>query len=233
MGALVCTIFAVIAAAPTFAQDDKPSIDRSTLPTSADSPNAFVPKGWKIEEKISGDLTGDGKADLALKLIEDKPASTEDKISERNRALIVLFAGGEAKYRLAAVNDRLLQCTACGGAFYGVVDAPANVSIAKGVLVVDQEHGSRDVTNTTYRFRYDGQPDMLILIGFDYATRDRAAGGVWTESTNYLTGKRITTIDKGKKSTTKTTTVAKDRMSLEEVDGEKMDEQATHRLGLD
>jgi len=32
------------------------------------------------------------------------------------------------------------------------VEAPANVTIEKGVLIVEQEHGSREVTDTTYRF---------------------------------------------------------------------------------
>jgi hypothetical protein len=231
--ALTCAILAVIGTATAFAQDEKVTVDRSKIPASADSPNAFVPPGWKIEEKVSGDLNGDGKADLALKLIQDKPGNTQDQINERGRALIILFAGGKAGYRLAAVTDTLLQCTGCGGAFYGIVDAPANVSIEKGVIVVSQDHGSREVTETTYRFRYDEQPAMFILIGFDYASRDRAAGGVWTESTNYLTGKRVTTVDKGKRRTTKTTVVAKNRMSIEEVDAEKLEGEATHRLGLD
>lgn len=231
-GALLCTVLAAFSAVSTFAQDERASIDRSKLPESANSVNAFVPAGWKIEEKITGDVNDDKVADVLLKLIEDQPAKA-DEMNDRSRALVILFAGGEAKYRLAAVSDTLLQCTSCGGAFYGVVDAPANVSIQKGVIIVSQDHGSREVTETTFRFRYDEQPGMFILIGFDYASRDRAAGGVWTESTNYLTGKRVTTIDKGKKSSTKTTVVAKDRMSIEEVDYEKLEGDATHRLGLD
>lgn len=230
----MCAAVAALAATAAFAQDQRTVIESSKLPQSAASVNDFVPAGWKIEEKIVGDLNDDKKADTILKLVEDKASpNKDDMIVERDRALVILFAGTESKYRLAAVNSTLLQCTACGGAFYGVVDAPANVSIEKGVIVIEQEHGSRDVTETTYRFRFDEQPNMFILIGFDYASRDRAAGGVWTESTNYLTGKRITTISKGKKDTSKTTTVAKKRMSLEEVDGDKMDAAATHRLGLD
>ncbi|MEP6944782.1 MAG: hypothetical protein ABJA02_02610 [Acidobacteriota bacterium] len=232
--ALACVTIALFAVAPTFAQDESTAIDSSKIPASANSLDAFVPAGWKIEEKIEGDLNDDKKSDTILKLIEDKPDTAKDGMkTDRSRALVIVFAGGDAKYRLAAVNGTLLQCTSCGGAFYGFVDAPANVSIAKGVIVIEQDHGSRDVTDTTYRFRFDQQPNMFILIGFDYSTRDRAAGGVWTESTNYLTGKRITTVDKGKKATTRTTTIAKDRIALEAVDGDKMDAEATHRLGLD
>lgn len=230
--ALLCTTLTVLAAANLYAQDEKATIDRSQVPAKGVMPEAFVPGGWKIEEQVRGDLNGDGESDIALKLIQDKQAANKDEMNSRDRALLIIFSEGEDNFRLAAINDTLLQCTSCGGAFYGFVDAPANVSIKKGILIVQQDHGSRDVTDTTYRFRYDEQPSMFILIGFDYATRDRATGSVWTESTNFLTGKRVTYIGKGKKSSRKTTTVAKKRMSLEEVDGEKMDEEATLRLGL-
>lgn len=213
------------------AQDERPGIKIDAIAKAGDKVGDFVPKGWKIEENVSGDLNGDGIADHALKLIEDIK-STPDEPADRNRALVLVFANNDGKLTRAAVSDKLLQCTSCGGAFYGVVDAPANVKIEKGVLIVDQDRGSREVTETTYRFRYDEQPSMFILIGFDYTSRDRANGEVSSESTNYLTGKRITTTGKGKKTTTKTTTVQKMRYSLEEVDADKFDEEATNRLGL-
>lgn len=213
------------------AQDERPGIKIDAIAKAGDKVGDFVPKGWKIEENVSGDLNGDGIADHALKLIEDIK-STPDEPADRNRALVLVFANNDGKLTRAAVSDKLLQCTSCGGAFYGVMDAPANVKIEKGVLIVDQDRGSREVTETTYRFRYDEQPSMFILIGFDYTSRDRANGEVSSESTNYLTGKRITTTGKGKKTTTKTTTVQKMRYSLEEVDADKFDEEATNRLGL-
>lgn len=225
-------MFAVVS---SNAQDDRVVIDSAKIPASGNSLKDFVPAGWKIEKTIKGDLNGDKRSDTVLELIEDKAAATKDDMKvDRSRALVILLAGrGAAKFKLAAVNGKLLQCTACGGAFYGFMDAPAGVAIRKGVLVIEQEHGSRDLTSTTYRFKYDAQRNKFVLIGFDYADTDRAAGGTWTESTNYLTGKRVTTVDKGKKSTTKTTTIAKKRISIDEVDGEKMDAEATHRLGLD
>ncbi len=214
------------------AQDAPVTFDRESIPATASKVENFVPKGWTIEEQIKGDVSADGVSDVLLKLIEDKPKK-EDEFVDRNRVLVIAVADGKGGFRNAAVADKLLQCTSCGGAFYGVADAPANVSIEKGVIVVKQDRGSRWVTETTYRFRYDEQPSMFILIGFDYASRDRANGDVSSESTNYLTGKRITTIGKGKKNSTKTTQVTKMRYSIEEVDAEKFDEEATKRLGLD
>lgn len=229
---LVIAAFVVIGILTPAASLGQEAFDRNSVPATAAKVEGFVPKGWKIEEQVKGDVTADGVSDVLLKLIEDKPKK-EDEFVDRNRVLVIAVADGKGGFRNAAVADKLLQCTSCGGAFYGVVDAPANVSIEKGVIVVNQEHGSREVTDTTYRFRYDEQPGMFILIGFDYSSRDRAAGGIWSESTNYLTGKRVTTTSKGKKTTTKTTQVTKMRNSIDEVDYDKFESEATHRLGLD
>lgn len=228
-----CTVIVFMAAMSAAAQDAG-VIDVSKVPATAEKLSGFVPAGWKLEEQIDGDLNGDGVADHALKLIEDKPATNkDDTMNERGRALILVFEDKDGKYSNAAVADKLLQCASCGGAFYGVSPAPANVSIKKGVLIVEQDHGSRDVTDVTFRFRFDEQPNMFILIGFDYSSRDRAAGGGASESTNYLTGKRITTKSKGKRDTTTTSVVTKMRYSIQEVDAEKFEEDAAKRLGLD
>ncbi len=74
---------------------------------------------------------------------------------------------------------------------------------------------------------------MLILIGFDYSSRDRAVGGSSSESTTNLTGERVTSTSKGKKTTTKTTQVTRMRLGIEQVDYEKFESEATQRLGLD
>jgi hypothetical protein len=228
-----CAIVIVFAASHASAQEAG-VIDISKVPATAANLKSFVPAGWKLEEQIDGDLNGDGIADHAIKLIEDKPAMAKDEtMNERGRALVLVFEDKDGKFRNAAVADKLLQCASCGGAFYGVSPAPSNVKIQKGVLVVEQDHGSREVTDVTFRFRYDEQPNSFILIGFDYSSRDRAAGGGASESTNYLTGKRVTTKSKGKKDTTTTSQITKMRYSIHEVDAEKFEEEATKRLGLD
>ena len=65
------------------------------------------------------------------------------------------------------------------------------MKIDKNVIVVEQDHGSREVSETTYRFRYDPASQHFILIGFDYAERDRVNGKNASESTNYLTGEDL------------------------------------------
>ncbi len=218
-----------VATISSLAQDEARPIDVSKVPATASSPAGFVPSGWKIEEQVKGDVNADGREDILLKLVEDKPVKQDESV-DRSRALVVVVRTADGGWRNAAVADKLLQCTGCGGAFYGVVDAPANVSIEKGVIVISQDHGSRWVSEISFKFRYDEQPDMFILIGFDYSTRDRAEGSVVSESINYLTGKRIATDSKGRKTTT---TVAKKRLNIEEVVSEEMEAAAAKRLGVD
>jgi len=209
----------------SFAQDDRTTIKKSLIPAAGSDTRNFIPAGWKLEEQLSSDLDGDGTADYVLKLIENKPAkAADDTMNDRARALIVLLQGADGKLSRAAIADKLLQCTGCGGAFYGVVDAPANVKIENNVIVVEQDHGSREVSDVTFRFRYDSASQRFMLIGFDYAERDRATATSASESTNYLTGVR--------KTNGKTSTVPKTKVFMDDVDYEKFEEGAVKRLGL-
>lgn len=215
------------------AQDDRARIDKSRIPAVGTDVKDFVPSGWKIEEQVTGDLNGDSQPDYALKLVEDKPAKDkDDAATERQRALIIVLRGKDGKLSRAAVTDTLLQCTSCGGAFYGVVEAPANVKIEKGVLVVEQDHGSREIGDETFRFRYEPEAGRFALIGFDYAYHDRLTAGAMTESTNYLTGVRETFRGKGKRDTKSRTTVSRQKIYLENVDSEKFEEEVSKRLGV-
>ena len=207
-----------------FAQDERTTIKKSLIPAVGSDTRDFIPAGWKLEEQLSADLDGDGTSDYVLKLIENKQAKSSDEMNDRARALIVLLQGADGKLSRAAVADKLLQCTGCGGAFYGVIDAPANVKIDKNVIVVEQDHGSREVSETTYRFRYDPASQHFILIGFDYAERDRANGKNASESTNYLTGVR--------KMNGKASIIPKSKIFMDDVDYEKFEEDAVNRLGL-
>jgi hypothetical protein len=207
------------------AQDDRTTINKTLIPATGNDPRDFIPSGWKLEAQLSADLDGDSVSDYVLKLIEDKPAKTaEDTVNDRARGLVVLLATTGGKLMRAAVADKLLQCTQCGGAFYGVVEAPAEVRLdPRGVIVVEQDHGSNEVSNMTFRFRYDSGSKRFVLIGFDYSERDRATAKVVSDSTNYLTGLR--------KTNGHTATVSKARIFMDEVDYEKFEEAAAKRLG--
>lgn len=227
MRMFLCGLLILSGGAFAFGQEETTaSFDDSTLPRSADAVEKFVPAGWTIEERISGDLNQDSVADTALKLIE-KPAANVDKYSppSRSRVLLILFKNQKGAFERMATAKTLLQCTGCGGAFYGVAEAPADVAIAKGVLIIKQDHGSREVTETTYRFRYNPGVKKFALIGYDETTRDRATGATTSESANYLTGVKTTEtfqyskkLDRDVKKAAKKTRVSQSPQYLEQLD---------------
>jgi hypothetical protein len=45
----------------------------------------FIPAGWVLEDRTAGDLNGDGKVDLALRIIKS------GKSGDRPRSLLVLL----------------------------------------------------------------------------------------------------------------------------------------------
>jgi hypothetical protein len=219
-------------AAGVLAQDAPTTIDKKLVPAEASNVKQFAPAGWKIEAQVEGDLNGDGLPDYALKLIEDKSAKDKDDTPiGRQRALVVVLQEPNGKFMRAAVADKLLQCPDCGGAFYGVGEAPANVKIEKGVIVVEQDYGSRWTTDLTLRFRYEQESQKFLLIGFDIVSNDRIERNTVTESTNYLTGVRIVKRFR-QRETTSRTHVAKTKIYMDDVDYQKFDEEANKRLGL-
>jgi len=163
------------------------------VPLRAPILNRFVPQGWRIEKRVDGDLDGNGSAGAALVLVEDKPAKDVDgDTTERNRALVVVLRE-ENDWRRVGISNALLLGTRDGGAFYGIVETPVEVSIARGVLIVEMESGSREVEETTHRLRFDSKRNGVFLIGFDSSVRDRLTGSVVAKSANFLTGRQKTT----------------------------------------
>jgi hypothetical protein len=214
-------------------QDEGVVINKSLVPVTADDLQKFVPRGWKIEEQVKGDLNADSVADFALKLVEDKPdKNASGDPTERYRAVVIVLQDAGGKLTRAAVAGKLLQCTRCGGAFYGFVETPATLEIKNGIIEVNQDHGSRNLTNTYYKFRYDPATKQFVLIGFDYADADRLTANVMSESTNYLTGVRLTTRGKGNRDVKTRTVIPRKKISIEDVDYQKFEEGAGKRLGL-
>ncbi len=217
----------------SFSQDDRTLINKSLIPAQAGALDRFVPKGWKIEEQLKYDLDADGRPDYLLKLVEDKPAKDkDDNPIDHARALVVVLQNEDGSFTRAAVADKLLQCTQCGGAFYGVSEAPANISVTNGVIVVEQDSGSRWTVDETFRFRYEPESKKFLLIGFDYVANDRNERNTVTESTNYLTGLRIVKRTRARETNSRTQ-IAKSKIYIDDVDFEKFGEDTTKRLHLD
>lgn len=227
----LCLLMTASAAFASAQEEQAVSFDDSALPRTATAVEKFLPSGWTVEARISGDLNNDSVPDTALKLIE-KPAPDADKDNpaSRTRVLMILFVNRQGIFERAATAKNLLQCTRCGGAFYGVMEAPADVAIAKGVLIVKQDGGSRNVTETTYRFRYNPGVKKFALIGYDITDRDRATGETTSASANYVTGVKITEtfqyskkLDRDVKKASRQTRVAKSPQYLEEINYETFD----------
>jgi hypothetical protein len=160
---------------------------RKKLPATAAALRDFVPRGWTVESQVSGDLNGDGLADITAVVVENKAAAdANNSFSDRQRGLIVLLAGADKAYSLLGSNDKLLQCQGCGGVKDGV-----NVTIKNGVLVVSQYSGSREYSIYTWRFRLDAASHRLQMIGIDEEDTDGMEGKGSSVSTNLLTGQQI------------------------------------------
>ena len=208
------------------AQDEKKAVfEDAKLPKTAGSAEKFAAPGWVIEEMISGDLNNDNVADVAVVFIE-KPKANADKDAQdsRERVLMVLFKNQKGDFERIATAQELLPCTQCGGMLGGNSSA-ADIKIIKGVLIVNSLSGSRESTETTFRFRYNPKAARLALIGFDMVESDRGTGSSTRTSTNYLTRLQITEeyqynnkLDKDVKKSTKQTRVTKPTKYIEDVD---------------
>ena len=205
-------------------------LDPKLVPMNGATTKVFIPTGWKAQDEQTGDLNGDGAPDAVLQLIEDKPErDAKDEFQERSRALLLLFKTADGKFSRAAVATKLLMCAGCGGMLGGTGENPAaDVKIEKGVLIVSQLSGARDMVDRLQRFRYDPQAKQFFLIGQDITNRDRAVGNSEVTSTNFLTGKQITERWKYNQKTDKevlvskqTKVVAKARKAIEQVDYEQ------------
>ena len=230
---LSAILFLSSAAAATPRQDDERRfLDPKLVPAEGRAARDFVPKGWKVEGdegETAGDLNRDGVPDKVLRLVEDLPVERKDgTYNTRYRALVVLFGQPGGGFRRAAVATKLLGCTLCAGALGDPEGGNVLLDIKNGVLNVHQLSGSREATDLTQRFRYDDASGRFLLIGQDVETYDRLEGGGTSESTNYLTGVRVTKKTKATREgrdpvviSNKTTRVPPTRRFIEDVDYEK------------
>lgn len=193
--------------------DEFPAAD---LPREGKSLQDFVPIGWTVQEQATGDLNGDGIPDVAAILIESESPDTHE------RALVVLLGREGGKFTLAGTNGKLVQCKECGG-----MKESEGIAIKKGVIIVDQMMGSREYAVYTWRFRYDPQTQRFVMIGMDLESADGGRGTGTIESSNYLTGQKITTTyrydKKGENkitTSTKKDTIPKKTPFFEDVEGD-------------
>ncbi|WP_431823226.1 hypothetical protein [Burkholderia sp. F1] len=173
-----------------------PDTPSPRLVTTAQKPEDFVPKGWKLEYQVKGDLNGDGRDDLVLVLRDNDPANVishdgmcESPFDANPRILVVAFAQPDGRYTLALRNETLIPTrdTPCMDDML----QDGGVSVGRGALRVTlsrfSSFGGWEMGSTTYTFRW--QDGNFMLIGYDESSVMRNSGDVRTLSVNFSTGK--------------------------------------------
>lgn len=159
----------------------------STEPHKNIDPSDFVPEGFKISEKIYGDLNNDGVQDCVLVIKgTDKNQFVEDEYRgqlDRNRRGIVILFKNNDHYKMELKNE---SCFSSENEDGGVYFAPELlVEIGKGKLFVHYAHGRYGYWRYTFQFRNSD----FYMIGYD--SSDNFGPVVNREtSINYLTGKK-------------------------------------------
>lgn len=112
-----------LAASPTWAAADDWGERRNwkhpeameAIPASARALEAFVPKGWRIEQRVPGHLDGDAVRDMVLVLRQTDPANirrgeplAEDVEVDLNPRIVLGLLNIPDGYRVVARNDRLI-----------------------------------------------------------------------------------------------------------------------------
>lgn len=152
------------------------AMQRPEIPRlSDDEIRADLKNGEEVESRVDGDLNGDGDIDTAW-IIR----------GEDSRSLHVRFAA-RAEYDLSyePAGSTMLDPYPLG---------PAEMTIAKGVLVVKDLTGGTTAVSATYRFRGDKTQLRMRLIGLDATLYSRTWAHDGAEmSWNLLTGDVIAT----------------------------------------
>ncbi|MBY0425575.1 MAG: hypothetical protein K2Q22_08070 [Cytophagales bacterium] len=152
----------------------------------------FLPKNYKIFDKISGDLNKDGKKDIVIIIKGTNKANIVKDESrgelDRNRRGIIILFNKNGLYELASSN---YDCFSSENEDGGVYFAPELfIDIRKGNLYVDYSHGRYGYWKYTFKFKESD----FELIGYDASS----GNGPVVEreiSINFLTKKKLEKIN--------------------------------------
>lgn len=134
---------------------------------------AELGRGEEIEARIAGDLNGDGVDDIAYIVRGDDKRILRVRLADKGKGF------GRAPQGMLDLDAYPLGA--------------AEMSVAKGVLVVKDLTGGTTATAATYRFRLDPEAGRMKLIGLDATMYSRTFAHDGSElSWNLLTGDVIT-----------------------------------------
>ncbi len=133
----------------------------------------MLPPGHSFEARADGDLNGDGQIDVAF-----VGRGGEERTLYVAFAYVDLFDLGHEIRAKGPLDSYPLGA--------------AELSIARGVLTVEDITGGTTATSATYRLRYDAKRKRMRLIGLDLKVYSRTYAHDGTElSWNLLTGDTI------------------------------------------
>jgi hypothetical protein len=189
----LCSLLALIPlATPAAAMGqplDIPPVRYPSVPASARTAEGFVPAGWGLVARESGDLNADGRPDVVLLMQMRDPANIvpvtagdhTEQFDTNPHLLAVAFAEGGGGYRLAASNRGLF----IRPTWPWSGDEPLGeetIRIERGGLLVSFGFLRGQAS---YRFRWQGGAFRLI----GYESSGASGGCIETTSINYLTGR--------------------------------------------
>ncbi|MET0247469.1 MAG: hypothetical protein ABW182_12020 [Sphingomonas sp.] len=191
---------ALLLPSPLAQDDELPPVTYPALPATAADAEGFVPNGWTLETRQSGDLNGDGLPDLALALKQRDPKNIlpneggmcRETIDTNPRMLAVALARRTGGYRLVMENHTLIPRydSACADDWFDpdgqsgggltLVRGTVRVRLGRFMNAGGWSSGSSD-------FVFGWRNNGIRLIGFDYANLQRNTGETQKLSINYLT----------------------------------------------
>lgn len=173
-------------------------VPAAQIPAVSPTAAGFAPPGWRVEKRAVGHLDDDGRNDLAIVLIQSSSSGGAYGAPDGSRALVLARALAAGGFTRAGLAPKLLGCRECGGAFWGAAGMPVTVTISGRAVVVRQQFGSREVTRTTHRIRWNAPRAKFRLVGMDSLVTDRLKGTSVAVSTNHLTRRQTTIRRRGK-----------------------------------
>jgi len=195
----IASLFLIAGLFPASALAQELAIPPAVYPPvsqTARDAQAFVPHGWKIEREARGDISGDGRADLAVVVREQDPSKRLSHNGfgasplDTNPRMLIVALGSVDGFVLADENHSLIprhEIPTMSDPF----GEDGDVAIANGALKITLFHfmnaGGWNMGPTHFTFRWrDGS---LRLIGYDRFDAARNTGETTGLSINFLSGR--------------------------------------------
>lgn len=134
-------------------------IDSLVVRKAGPTAESFVPPGYLIIDKKEADFNDDGLTDVVM-VIEQTVQDNAKALNDHSRPLIVLLQQGDQTYRISALAQNVVPCSACGGGHRG--DAFSGLEVKKNTFFVLSESGSNLRSDMKQQFRLHGNEWYLI-----------------------------------------------------------------------